>query len=455
MISIQPEKKYPISLRGFCKEESQSIDSCFLDVKEPGNITLSDKHATAYVYLGDKNKVDFDLVYNHLKNFLAKISYDLDIDIDSFNPLANDKVVQGVIQACLYGHHNFYTLKAKKPREVNFNLITKNNQLENILKKNRSLMESLNACRDWCDLPPNICTPKGFVELASKFLRPSTNLKISTLNRHECEQLGMGLFLSVAQGGINEPQFMIVEYEGNPASNDKTAFIGKGITFDSGGYALKPLIGQRNERYDMCGAAAVIAAMHGIAKEAPKTNIVAIAPLAENRIGGGTTLNSSIVTSMSGRTVEVVSTDAEGRMVMADAITYAIKHLKATKIVTVATLTGAMIMGLGKYTTGAMSRDDNFFQEFWQAAQTANERFWRMPLEPESFKAMTESKYADLNNHVWIKYNPPGNAAAFLDIFSEDKPFIHIDIAGSAYIDDRSKGTMVKSIIEYACQTGQ
>lgn len=375
MISINSDKHHQIALKGFTSDEIHAIDSCFLDTKEVGNITLSDKDKIIYVYLGDKDKINFETIYEHLKNFLAKTNYDLNVDVDSFNPLNNENITKSVIEACLYGHHNFYTLKTTQKRKVDFNLLSKFDQVPNFFNKSKSLMKSLNACRDWCDLPPNICTPKGFVEVSTKFLSEFPDLKISVLNRNECEKLGMGLFLSVAQGGINEPQFMIVEYQGDSKSQEKTAFIGKGITFDSGGYALKPLIGQRNERYDMCGAAAVIASMHGIAQERPKKNIIAIAPLTENRIGGGTTLNSSIIKSMSGRSVEIVSTDAEGRLVMADAITYAIQQLQATKIVTVATLTGAMIMGLGKYTTGAMSTDDRFFEEFSKAAQIANERF--------------------------------------------------------------------------------
>ncbi len=142
-------------------------------------------------------------------------------------------------------------------------------------------------------------------------------------------------------------------------------------------------------------------------------------------------------------------------MVMADAITYAIQKLQATKIIAVATLTGAMIKGLGKYVTGAMATSDELFNRFYQATHQAHETFWRMPVTSENYQAMSNTQYADLVNHSYDKYNPTGNSMAFLDNFTEGLPFLHIDIAGTAYIDDRGKGTMVKSIIEYCLLEGQ
>lgn len=452
MIKVNDKNiKVEATLEACYEEQLPKININFLDRSKIGSHSYFDTTNTIYVYLGSKKNINYSKIYDVTRLYLTDCKHDLAINLDSFDFDKTNNGAKAAMNGSLFGHHNEYTLKTiKKNKDRNFNLITNNQITIDCFENSSNIIESVNFCRDINDAPPNICTPSWFVEQTKEKFKKLDNIKIHSLSKKECIELGMNLFISVGEGSINEPKFLVIEYNGDPTNKEKTAFIGKGVTFDTGGYALKPLIGQRNERYDMCGAGAVISSMYGISKSKPKSNIVCIAPLTENRIGGGTTLNSSIITSMNGMTVEIVSTDAEGRMIMADAITYAIRKLSATKLVTVATLTGAMISGLGKYNTGAMSNYDNFYLEIDNASKRANERLWRMPLDEESYDAMTSSKYADLNNHVWIKYNPPCNAGAFLDMFAENKPFVHIDIAGSAYINDRSIGTMVRTIIEYS-----
>jgi leucyl aminopeptidase len=261
----------------------------------------------------------------------------------------------------------------------------------------------------------------------------------------------MGSFLSVAQGSAQPPKFIVMTYKGDPGSKELLALVGKGITFDTGGISIKPAERMEEMKYDMSGGAGVIAAMSAIGKLKPKLNVVGIVPATENMPGGKATKPGDIFTAMNGKTVEVINTDAEGRLILADALCYANK-LNATKIVDAATLTGACVIALGHAASAAVSNNDDFVQQFLNAAKPTGERYWQMPLY-EDYSSAMKSDIADLKN---TGGRPAGTltASAFLKAFAGDTPWVHLDIAGTAYLDNESAwqakgptGTPVRAFI--------
>ncbi len=261
----------------------------------------------------------------------------------------------------------------------------------------------------------------------------------------------MGSFLSVAQGSAQPAKFIVMTYKGRPESNDLLALVGKGITFDSGGISIKPAERMEEMKYDMSGGAGVIATMCALGKLRPNVNVVGLVPATENMPGGRATKPGDIFTAMNGKTIEVINTDAEGRLILADALCYANK-LGANKIVDCATLTGACVIALGHAASAVVSNNDEFVDEFLSCAEATGERYWHMPLY-EDYSTAMKSDIADLKN---TGGRPAGTltAAAFLKAFVDQTPWIHLDIAGTAYLDGESAwqakgptGTPVRAFI--------
>jgi leucyl aminopeptidase len=264
----------------------------------------------------------------------------------------------------------------------------------------------------------------------------------------------MGALMSVAKGSDQPPHFVALEYKGAPGSKEKIALIGKGITFDSGGISLKPSKNMDEMKSDMAGAAAVLGTMSLLADLKPKKNVLGLIPLTENMPSGHATKPGDVVTSLSGYTVEVTNTDAEGRMILADAITYAKKH-GATKIIDVATLTGGCITALGDAATGIMGNDQALLDEIIKTGNACGQRMWQLPLYDEYKKAL-KSKVADLKNTSGTGKASPSSGAAFLSKFVGDVPWAHLDIAGTAflekgrgYLPEGATGVPVRTLIEF------
>jgi leucyl aminopeptidase len=296
------------------------------------------------------------------------------------------------------------------------------------------LGEAVNFARRLAITPANDMTPAILADEATKAAK-ETGLEIEVLDEAQCRELGMGSFLSVAQGSTQPPKFIVMTYKGDPGSKELLALVGKGITFDSGGISIKPAERMEEMKYDMSGGAGVIATMRALGKLRPKINVVGIVPATENMPSGKATKPGDIFTAMNGKTIEVINTDAEGRLILADGLCYAHK-LGASKIIDVATLTGACVIALGHAASAAVSNNDEFVQQFLTAAKPTGERYWQMPLYDDYSSAM-KSDIADLKN---TGGRPAGTltAAAFLKAFINDTPWIHVDIAGTAYLDGES-----------------
>src|SRR5579872_4586253 len=262
----------------------------------------------------------------------------------------------------------------------------------------------------------------------------ASGLAFEVLDQNRMRQLGMGALLGVAQGSAAPPALIVMRYTPNhAASSDHLAIVGKGVTFDTGGISIKPADGMEKMKYDMAGGAAVIGAMQAIARLKPPVAVTGIVPAVENMPGGNAQRPGDIVKSLSGKTIEIINTDAEGRLILADAITYA-KQLGATHLVDAATLTGAIVVALGYTSSGVFSSDDAFLAQWMAAAQESGEKMWHMPLD-DDYRDMLKTVYADIQN-IGGRWGGACSAAMFLKEFSGDTPWIHVDIAGTAWLDD-------------------
>jgi leucyl aminopeptidase len=308
------------------------------------------------------------------------------------------------------------------------------------------------AVRDMANEPGNVWTPQAFADYGEKIAREG-NLACRVIDQDEMKQLKMGGILGVNQGSAQPPKLVVLEYR-TGKKVPTLMLVGKGLTFDSGGISLKPGEGMGDMKYDMCGGAAVMSAMQAIAEEKPgRVDVVALVPATENMPSSAALKPGDIITQYGGKTVEVLNTDAEGRLILADALAYGVEHYKPDAVVDVATLTGAVVIGLGHHRTGLLANNDELAQNVLAAGERAGELLWRLPLA-EEYKEQLKSKVADLKN---IGGKPAGTitAAAFLQEFVGKTPWAHLDIAGTAwdyteksYVPKGPSGIAARTLIE-------
>jgi leucyl aminopeptidase len=307
------------------------------------------------------------------------------------------------------------------------------------VKTGRILAEAANRARDMANEPANYLTPTIMAERAQA-VAEEVRLECEILERKQMEKLGMGALLGVAQGSIQPPKMIILRYRGDRRRKQTVGLLGKGITFDSGGISIKPSAGMQEMKGDMSGGAAVISAMWAIGQLRPRINVTALVPATENMPSGSATKPGDVHRSMSGKTIEVVNTDAEGRLILADAIDYA-RAQGLSPIVDVATLTGSMIIALGKAATGCMANDQALCDKVIAAGKAAGEKFWQFPLL-EEYKEHLKSDVADLKN-VGKREGGSISAALFLAEFVGDTPWVHLDMAPTDNVD-KDRGAWVK-----------
>lgn len=290
------------------------------------------------------------------------------------------------------------------------------------------------------NLPPNICTPSYLAQVA-KQLAKDYKFGVEVLDRKQLEALKMGSFLSVTQGSEQPPKFIVLKHMGGKAKDAPVVLVGKGITFDTGGISLKPGAGMDEMKYDMCGAGSVLGTFRAIGEMQLKLNVIGVIPTCENMPSGRATRPGDIVTSMSGQTIEILNTDAEGRLILCDALTY-VERFKPAAVVDIATLTGACVTALGHHNTGLFTRHDDahdaLANELLAAGKAANDTAWRMPIE-DAYQEQLKSNFADIANIG----GPPGGsitAACFLERFTRKYNWAHLDIAGTAWKSGAAKG---------------
>jgi len=304
------------------------------------------------------------------------------------------------------------------------------------LKRGEAVAAGVALARECANRPGNHCTPSFLADEARR-LGKEQGLDVQVLGRKELEKLGMGCFLAVAQGSDQPPKFIVLQYHGAPKSAAPVVLVGKGITFDTGGISIKPAAEMDEMKFDMGGAASVLGTFRAVAQLKPKLNLVGLIPTCENMPGGGAVKPGDVVTSMSGQTVEILNTDAEGRLILCDALTYA-ERFKPAAVVDIATLTGACVIALGHHRSGMFSPDDALAAELEQAGQSALDPCWRMPLDEEYDEAL-KSNFADMAN-VGPRAGGAITAAMFLKRYAAKYPWAHLDIAGSAWKSGAAKG---------------
>jgi leucyl aminopeptidase len=308
------------------------------------------------------------------------------------------------------------------------------------------VLEGVSLTRELVTEPANIIYPESFVDRVKASIK-GTGLEVKTLGRAEMEKLGMGALLGVAQGSVREARMLILTWDGGEKGVAPTAFVGKGVTFDTGGISIKPAAGMEAMKWDMGGAGAVVGAMKALALRKAKANLVGICGLVENMPDGNAQRPGDVVTTMSGQTVEVINTDAEGRLVLADAITYVQKTYKPATIIDLATLTGAILIALGHEYAGLFTPSDDLAQQLLAAGEASGDKLWRQPLA-ESFDRLIDSPIADMKN-VGPREGGSITAAQFIKRFVDDKVrWAHLDIAGKAW-SDKATATWEKGATGY------
>jgi len=309
-----------------------------------------------------------------------------------------------------------------------------------------AVVEGVSLTRELVTEPANIIYPETFVERVRKSLE-GAGIELEVLDRAAMEKLGMGALLGVAQGSVREARLLILKWNGASKDGQPTAFVGKGVTFDTGGISIKPAAGMEAMKWDMGGAGAVVGAMKALALRKAKANIVGICGLVENMPGGNAQRPGDVVTTMSGQTVEVINTDAEGRLVLGDAITYVQRNSKPGTIIDLATLTGAILVSLGHEWAGLFSNDEELAAELQEAATKSGDKLWRMPLA-EPFDRLIDSPIADMKN-VGPREGGSITAAQFIQRFVENGTrWAHIDMAGKAW-SDKAAATYDKGATGY------
>jgi leucyl aminopeptidase len=305
------------------------------------------------------------------------------------------------------------------------------------LRHGAAVAEGQSLARTLGNLPPNVCTPAYLAEQARKLAAAHPACKVSVLEEAQLKKLGMNALLAVAQGSRQPPKLIVMEWRGGPKRKGPVALVGKGVTFDTGGVCLKPPPAMDEMKFDMCGAAAVLGTMATVLRLELPINVVAVVPAVENMPDGLASRPGDIVTTMSGQTVEILNTDAEGRLILCDALTYARRFEPAT-VVDVATLTGACVIALGHHLTGLMSSDEALARELLSAGIDAEDRAWHLPIA-EEFDEELKSNFADFAN-VAGREGGAVTAACFLARFTREQSWAHLDIAGTAWKTGQAKG---------------
>jgi leucyl aminopeptidase len=459
-------------LDGIAAEIDKALGGALADVLESGEIAgkpneLAVVHAknapyrrVALVGLGDRAKFTPQALAKFAgtavrtlgKRNYATLAFVLPDEAKAGTLLAASALAEGAISATLDG--TTYRTEPDKPvvaHEVTiFAGAFDRAALDAGVARGTVIGEAVNFARLMALTPGNDMTPTHLAARAQE-LAAEAGLEFDMLDEARMKEKKMGSLLGVSLGSDEPATLSVMTYRGDPSSKEVLALVGKGLTFDSGGISIKPAEAMHEMKYDMCGGAGVIAAMYAIGKLKPKLNVIGVIPSSENLLGPKAMKPGDILRAMNGKTIEVINTDAEGRLILADALCYA-RELGATKIVDAATLTGACVIALGHAASGVMSNDDAFVDRFLKVVSDVGERYWRLPLY-DDFDRQIKSDIADLKN---TGGRPGGaeTAAAFLKNFVADVPWIHLDIAGTAYLDGESSfqakgptGTPVRAFV--------
>jgi leucyl aminopeptidase len=376
--------------------------------------------------------------------------------------IAAEDAVKAIVEGAIVGNFDPDTYKSDRKDQTveSITVVASGNQssLQRAMDEARIVAEAQNFTRELVNEPSNRMTPTMLAKRAQEMAK-EVGLKCEVYGADKIKELKMGAFWGVAQGSDEPPALIVMRYEPAGAPEKPVlGLVGKGITFDTGGISIKPADGMEKMKYDMAGGATMIGAMRAIAQLKPKVKVIGIVCATENMPSGKAQKPGDIQTAMSGKTIEIINTDAEGRLVLADGLCYA-RQLGCTHLIDAATLTGAVVVALGYTNAGIFSNDETLYEKFAKALSEAGEKMWRLPLD-EEYKDQIKSNIADIMN-TGGRWGGASTAAMFLKEFAEDTPWIHLDIAGTAWMEDNKpwiakgpSGIAVRSLIEFAREFG-
>ncbi len=357
-----------------------------------------------------------------------------------------DQTLEPFVLALSNAAYRFDTYKSKKSEAILDSIVlhsTRADELQSRIDYLQAVAKGQSLAKDVGNQPANVCHPEYMAEQALQLAQQYPDLlSVSVLDEAAMQELGMNALLAVSKGSEREARLVILEYKGKPddfqsESGKPVVLVGKGITFDTGGISIKPAAGMDEMKFDMCGAASVLGTLQALCEARLPINVVGTLVCAENMPSGRATRPGDIVTTMSGQTVEILNTDAEGRLVLCDALTY-IKRFNPDTVIDIATLTGACVVALGKVLAGLFSPDNELATELLEAGQTAHDRVWRMPVI-DDYQELLDSPIADMGN-IGGPYGGAITAACFLQRFTKEYRWAHLDIAGVAWLSGSNKG---------------
>lgn len=423
--------------------------------KENGSFLIDKSTNKAYLYFEEKKYNYFELKKQISKIFA--VDSNIDIDLKSFvkNDLSEQNLIRLLISDFNFNEAKLFkknkkSEKVEEEKEFSINVVVENfSEYKELINEVTVISQAVNDCRNLQIMPENFLNSEVLAEKIADDFKNIENLKVRVLTKAQIRELNMGLLLSVNKGSTHEPRVVVVEYKNNPESKEHNVYVGKGITFDTGGVNTKGYH-MGGMKFDMSGSVIVAYAVKAMAQLKLKVNASAVMMITDNRLANDASLPENIYESMSGKWVEVTDTDAEGRLVLADGLYYGARELKATQLVDVATLTGSLSYALGSVYTGIWSTDDKKWELFNQAANVSYEKVWRMPLHEDFHKSNKESKVADLNNYSSSSKSDSNSAAMFLKEFTNDVPYIHCDVAFTADIKGEPQGVLIPTLVEFA-----
>jgi len=391
---------------------------------------------TNYIFVNCKKltmSTDYENIGSKLFDYLKKNKIE-----NSFIDISKIDITHIQLENAIHGaklksyNFNIYKSNDKKNKNINLNVVGKQLVKSNILRKKLdALLEGVFFARDLVSEPGNILHPDEYTKRLLKLKK--IGLRVTVYNEKKLKKLGCNALLGVGQGSIRGSYLVTIEWKGNKSKSKPLAFVGKGVCFDTGGISLKPARFMEDMTYDMAGSAVVVGLMKNFALRKAKINAVGVVGLVENMPGGNAQRPGDIVKSYSGKTIEVLNTDAEGRLVLADALTYTEKKFKPELIVDLATLTGAIIVSLGSEYAGLFSNNDRLSKQIFDAGEKVDEKVWRLPLH-KNYDKLMDSKTADMQNINYVGGAGSTTAAQFLQRFIINKtPWAHLDIAGMAF----------------------
>ncbi|TFB24239.1 leucyl aminopeptidase [Filobacillus milosensis] len=387
-----------------------------------------------FIGLGKKDELDVNRFRKAMGKVLKQVNKDqIEAATLSTESLTEDLTfVEAIGEAFAMANYQLQTYHTSRKPETyltKLDLLTDNEELVKALQVGYALGQGANTTRHLVNMPGNLLTAVDLAAFAENIANKH-GMEIEVFEKEQIEEMGMGALLAVNQGSKEPPRFIAMKYQGKSEWVDPVALVGKGITFDTGGYSIKGKEGIIGMKMDMGGAASVLGAMDAIGQIKPEENVMCLIPSTDNMISGAAFKPDDVIVSMSGKTIEVRNTDAEGRLALADAITYA-KQQGAAKIIDVATLTGGVVVALGDEMTGAMTNNGEWFDEVYEASEQTGELIWELPYHDVFKEKVRTSHIADLNNSPGRKGHAV-LAGCFVGEFVEDTPWVHLDIAGTA-----------------------